>query len=174
MQQGAETVPLYLEQPVGSRGRGTGCSINRKGTDLYAKETNPASFQATIALALGGLFTLGFALRRGVAIVRNSCSSGVNFRPSRCSIFSTSSPWIMPLPGRIERCTIEGFRCRGVRDSEMRRCDCCSYGEIAEALGRTKSDIYRVCMTLGCQPDGAASPINLRTAGHHLRRASGG
>src|ERR1022692_373607 len=25
-----------------------------------------------------------------------------------------------------------------------------SYGEIAEALSRTKSDIYRVCMTLGC------------------------
>jgi DNA invertase Pin-like site-specific DNA recombinase len=28
-----------------------------------------------------------------------------------------------------------------------------SYGEIADALGRTKSDIYRVCMTLGCAPD---------------------
>ena len=25
-----------------------------------------------------------------------------------------------------------------------------SYGEIAEALGRSKADIYRVCMTLGC------------------------
>jgi DNA invertase Pin-like site-specific DNA recombinase len=25
-----------------------------------------------------------------------------------------------------------------------------SYGEIADASGRTKSDIYRVCMTLGC------------------------
>jgi len=38
-----------------------------------------------------------------------------------------------------------------------------SYGEIAEALGRTKSDIYRVCMTLGCQPEGAstASPMKL-------------
>ena len=38
-----------------------------------------------------------------------------------------------------------------------------SYGEIAEALGRTKSDIYRICITLGCQPDGASSagPINL-------------
>jgi len=38
-----------------------------------------------------------------------------------------------------------------------------SYGEIADALGRTKSDIYRVCMTLGCQQDGAttASPICL-------------
>jgi hypothetical protein len=38
-----------------------------------------------------------------------------------------------------------------------------SYGEIAEALGRTKSDIYRVCMTLGCQPDDAstAHPLSL-------------
>jgi hypothetical protein len=38
-----------------------------------------------------------------------------------------------------------------------------SYGEIAEALGRTKSDIYRVCMTLGCQRDGAstASPMSV-------------
>ena len=38
-----------------------------------------------------------------------------------------------------------------------------SYGEIAEALGRTKSDIYRVCMTLGCQADSAstASPMKL-------------
>ena len=25
-----------------------------------------------------------------------------------------------------------------------------SYGEIATELGRSKSDIYRVCMTLGC------------------------
>lgn len=33
-----------------------------------------------------------------------------------------------------------------------------SYGEIAEALGRTKSDIYRVCMTLGCQPYGENAP----------------
>jgi DNA invertase Pin-like site-specific DNA recombinase len=30
-----------------------------------------------------------------------------------------------------------------------------SYGEIADELGRTKSDIYRVCVTLGCQSDGA-------------------
>lgn len=26
-----------------------------------------------------------------------------------------------------------------------------SYAEIADALGRTKSDIYRVCTTLGCE-----------------------
>jgi len=25
-----------------------------------------------------------------------------------------------------------------------------SYGEIADELGRSKTDIYRVCMTLGC------------------------
>lgn len=27
-----------------------------------------------------------------------------------------------------------------------------SYGEIATELGRSKSDVYRVCMTLGCEP----------------------
>ncbi|HKT24312.1 MAG TPA: recombinase family protein [Terriglobales bacterium] len=27
-----------------------------------------------------------------------------------------------------------------------------SYGEIATELGRSKSDVYRVCMTLGCSP----------------------
>jgi DNA invertase Pin-like site-specific DNA recombinase len=38
-----------------------------------------------------------------------------------------------------------------------------SYGEIADALGRTKSDIYRVAATLRCQSEGAraASPISL-------------
>jgi DNA invertase Pin-like site-specific DNA recombinase len=43
------------------------------------------------------------------------------------------------------------------------RADGDSYGEIAEALNRTKSDIYRVCMTLGCQstPAGIGSPITL-------------
>jgi DNA invertase Pin-like site-specific DNA recombinase len=37
-----------------------------------------------------------------------------------------------------------------------------SYGEIGEALGRTKSDIYRVCTTLGCEPDrsSTSSPMN--------------
>jgi len=32
-----------------------------------------------------------------------------------------------------------------------------SYAEIADALNRTKSDIYRVCMTLGCQSEGASA-----------------
>ncbi len=36
-----------------------------------------------------------------------------------------------------------------------------SYNEIAEALGRSKADIYRVCMTLGCAPDQAATPVSL-------------
>jgi hypothetical protein len=31
-----------------------------------------------------------------------------------------------------------------------------SYNEIAEELGRSKADIYRVCMALGCAPDQAA------------------
>src|ERR1035438_6888778 len=36
-----------------------------------------------------------------------------------------------------------------------------SYGEIADALGRSKADVYRVCMTLGCQSDRAcASPMS--------------
>ena len=38
-----------------------------------------------------------------------------------------------------------------------------SYGEIADALGRSKADVYRVAMTLGCRQDGAitASPMSL-------------
>ena len=38
-----------------------------------------------------------------------------------------------------------------------------SYGEIAEELGRSKADVYRVATTLGCQSDGAstASPMSL-------------
>jgi DNA invertase Pin-like site-specific DNA recombinase len=36
-----------------------------------------------------------------------------------------------------------------------------SYNEIAEELGRSKADIYRVCMALGCAPDQAAAPIRL-------------
>jgi len=39
-----------------------------------------------------------------------------------------------------------------------------SYGEIAEALDRTKSDIYRVCMTLGCQPDGGSTTDSVNLA----------
>jgi DNA invertase Pin-like site-specific DNA recombinase len=38
-----------------------------------------------------------------------------------------------------------------------------SYGEIAEELGRSKADIYRVATTLGCEanPGNDASPMNL-------------
>jgi putative DNA-invertase from lambdoid prophage Rac len=32
-----------------------------------------------------------------------------------------------------------------------------SYGEIAEELGRSKADVYRVAATLGCQPDRAST-----------------
>src|SRR5664279_4353088 len=35
-----------------------------------------------------------------------------------------------------------------------------SYAEIAEALCRTKSDIYRVCMALGCAPDQGANAVS--------------
>ncbi|MGA9390596.1 MAG: helix-turn-helix domain-containing protein [Candidatus Sulfotelmatobacter sp.] len=38
-----------------------------------------------------------------------------------------------------------------------------SYAEIADALGRSKADIYRVATTLGCQSDSTslASPMSL-------------
>ena len=38
-----------------------------------------------------------------------------------------------------------------------------SYAEIAETLGRSKADVYRVALTLGCQSDSksSASPLNL-------------
>jgi len=35
-----------------------------------------------------------------------------------------------------------------------------SYGEIADALGRTKSDIYRICMTLGCTDRASTGPMS--------------
>jgi hypothetical protein len=36
-----------------------------------------------------------------------------------------------------------------------------SYNEIAEALGRSKADIYRVCMTLGCAPGQTTTALSL-------------
>src|SRR5271166_6657592 len=39
-----------------------------------------------------------------------------------------------------------------------------SYGEIADALGRTKSDIYRVCTTLGCESDRVSTPSSISLA----------
>jgi hypothetical protein len=35
-----------------------------------------------------------------------------------------------------------------------------SYAEIADALGRSKADVYRVCMTLGCMEGGSTSPMS--------------
>jgi hypothetical protein len=37
-----------------------------------------------------------------------------------------------------------------------------SYGEIAEELGRSKADVYRVATTLGCEsdPGSDASPLS--------------
>ena len=34
-----------------------------------------------------------------------------------------------------------------------------SYGEIAEELGRSKADVYRVATTLGCQSDSVSAAI---------------
>ena len=36
-----------------------------------------------------------------------------------------------------------------------------SYGEIADALGRSKADVYRVATTLGCAEGASTSPLNL-------------
>lgn len=64
---------------------------------------------------------------------------------------------------RLGRPNVRRDRDQDAKVIRRMRADGDSYGEIAEALGRTKSDIYRVCMTLGCQPDGAsaASPMRL-------------
>jgi DNA invertase Pin-like site-specific DNA recombinase len=66
--------------------------------------------------------------------------------------------------GRIGgRPKVKRERDRDAKVIRQMRADGDSYGEIAEALGRTKSDIYRVCMTLRCQSDSASttSPISL-------------
>ena len=39
-----------------------------------------------------------------------------------------------------------------------------SYGEIAEELGRSKADVYRVAATLGCQSDSANAAISISLA----------
>jgi len=49
-----------------------------------------------------------------------------------------------PVVNRSEDC--DAAKIRAMRNDGQ------SYGEIAEELGRSKSDVYRVCMTLGCSP----------------------
>ena len=51
---------------------------------------------------------------------------------------------------RLGRPKIRRDRDKDARIIRQMRAEGESYGEIADALGRTKSDVYRVCMTLGC------------------------
>ena len=51
---------------------------------------------------------------------------------------------------RLGRPNIRRDRDNDARIIRQMRAEGESYGEIADALGRTKSDVYRVCMTLGC------------------------
>jgi DNA invertase Pin-like site-specific DNA recombinase len=51
---------------------------------------------------------------------------------------------------RLGRPKVKRERDKDAKIIRAMRAEGDSYGEIAEALDRTKSDIYRVCMTLGC------------------------
>ena len=75
-----------------------------------------------------------------------------------------------PVKARLAHARAEGQKLgrpkiRRERDKDaivirQMRADGDSYGEIAEALGRSKADVYRVCMTLGCvEPSNV--PVNL-------------
>jgi DNA invertase Pin-like site-specific DNA recombinase len=54
---------------------------------------------------------------------------------------------------KLGRPRVRRDRDRDAKVIRQMRAEGDSYGEIGEALGRTKSDIYRVCTTLGCEPD---------------------
>jgi DNA invertase Pin-like site-specific DNA recombinase len=54
---------------------------------------------------------------------------------------------------KLGRPRVRRDRDRDAKVIRQMRAEGDSYGEIGEALGRTKSDIYRVCTTLGCAPD---------------------
>ena len=51
---------------------------------------------------------------------------------------------------RLGRPRVRRDRDKDVKIIRQMRADGDSYGEIAEALGRSKADVYRVCTTLGC------------------------
>jgi DNA invertase Pin-like site-specific DNA recombinase len=63
---------------------------------------------------------------------------------------------------KLGRPRIRRDRDRDAKAIRQMRAEGDSYGEIGEALGRTKSDIYRVCTTLGCEPDRSSTsgPLN--------------
>jgi DNA invertase Pin-like site-specific DNA recombinase len=64
---------------------------------------------------------------------------------------------------KLGRPKVRRERDRDAKVIRQMRAEGDSYGEIADELGRSKADIYRVATTLGCQPDraGTASGINL-------------
>ena len=53
---------------------------------------------------------------------------------------------------RLGRPTVRRDHDKDAKVIRQMRADGDSYGEIAEALGRTKSGVYRVAMTLRCSP----------------------
>src|ERR1035441_1114991 len=73
--------------------------------------------------------------------------------------------------GGLERAKAQGRvggrpRIRRDRDRDAKiirqmRAEGDSYGEIADALGRSKADVYRVATTLGCAEGASTSPLNL-------------
>jgi DNA invertase Pin-like site-specific DNA recombinase len=63
---------------------------------------------------------------------------------------------------RLGRPAISRERDKDAKVISQMRADGDSYGEIAEALGRSKADVYRVCMTLGCsQPTNRSTILTL-------------
>ena len=66
----------------------------------------------------------------------------------------------LPKGRRLGRPKVRRDRDKDAKIIRQMRADGDSYGEIAEALDRTKSDIYRVCMTLGCS-EPANPPVSL-------------
>jgi DNA invertase Pin-like site-specific DNA recombinase len=63
---------------------------------------------------------------------------------------------------KLGRPEVKRERDKDARIIRQMRTEGDSYAEIADALGRTKSDIYRVCMILGCiEGASTASPMSL-------------
>ena len=61
---------------------------------------------------------------------------------------------------KLGRPTIRRERDKDAKAIRLMRAEGDSFGEIADALGRTKSDIYRVCMTLGCTDRASTGPMS--------------
>jgi DNA invertase Pin-like site-specific DNA recombinase len=62
---------------------------------------------------------------------------------------------------KLGRPKVNRERDRDAKAIRRMRAEGDSYGEIAGALGRSKADVYRVCMSLGCQPERvSAAPMS--------------